>query len=123
VGQYIVISLKHTLRRHKAITLWRPDDKGYCWLLPSAGIYDKQRIFDHLGYYNTGYDIAVPVDLVRELSSNVEYDTKEHGVCLPNNATTWKRLLAGVVAPPKYEPQPEYRGARDTRAKAGGRRP
>lgn len=114
---FIVISLKHTQRRDKAITLWRPDDKGYCWKVGSAGRYDEARILGHLGYYNSGCaDIAVPLELVEQMVCEVEYDHKEFGICLPNNAATWKRLLDGVVRPPKHEPKPEYRGARHKKA-------
>lgn len=112
-SQFIVISLKHTFRRHKAITLWRPDDKGYCWTLDRAGRYDESQVLERLGYYNSGCsNIAVPLELVESLACDVEYDLKEFGVCLPNNATTWKRLLAAVIRPTKYTPRPEYRGAR-----------
>ena len=114
---FIVISLKHTQRRHKAITLWRPNDRGYCWKLESAGRYDEARILEHLGYYNSGCaDIAVPVELAERLAQHVEYDTKERGICLPNNADTWRRLLAAVIQPTKYESRPEYRGARYKKA-------
>lgn len=109
---YIVISLKHTKRRHKAITLWRSDDMGYCWKLESAGIYPESRVLDHLGYYNSGCsNIAVPVELVRDLSREVEYDTKEFGICLPNTGAVWSRLLAAVIRPTEHAPDPEYRGA------------
>jgi len=114
---FIVISLKHTFRRHKAITLWRPDDRGYCWKLESAGRYDEARILNHLGYYNSGCaDIAVPFELAERLAQQVEYDTREFGICLPNNSATWRCLLDGVVRPPKHEPKPEYRGARHKKA-------
>jgi hypothetical protein len=114
---FIVISLKHTFRRHKAITLWRPDDRGYCWLLERAGRYPESRVMEHLGYYNSGNDdIAVPLELVERLACEVEYDTKVLGICLPNNADTWKRLLEAVIQPTKYEARPEYRGARYRKA-------
>ncbi|WP_061238229.1 hypothetical protein [Ectopseudomonas composti] len=112
MSEYIVISLKHTKRRHKAITLWRPDDKGYCWTMDRAGIYQEARVLEHLGYYNSGCsNIAVPLAIAKTLAKEVEYDTKEHGLCLPNNAATWKRLLAAVIRPTQYQAQPEYRGA------------
>lgn len=115
--EYIVISLKHTFRRHKAITLWRPDDRGYCWKLESAGRYDEARVLEHLGYYNSGCsNIAVPLELVERLACEAEYDTKEFGTCLPNNAKTWKQLLAAVVRPTDYESRPEYRGAKYIKA-------
>lgn len=112
-GSFAVLSVKHTHRRHKAITLWRPDDKGYCWKLSSAGIYEEARVLEHLGYYNSGCsNVAVHFDLVERLSREVEYDTKEFGLCLPNDAATWAQLLACVIRPTDYEPKPEYRGSR-----------
>lgn len=114
---FIVISLKHTKRIDKAITLWRPDDRGYCWTLERAGRYPEPQVMERLGYYNSGCsNIAVPIDLVERLACEVEYDHKEFGICLPNNADTWKRLLAGVIQPTKYESRPEYRGARYRKA-------
>ncbi len=111
--QYIVLSLKHTKRRDKAITLWRPDDRGYCWTLERAGVYQEQHVLQNLGYYNSGCsNVAVPLELVRSLSREVEYDTKEFGICLPNNAATWKELLTNLIRTPQYQPEPEYRGAR-----------
>ena len=115
--QYIVISLKHTHRRHKAITLWRPNDSGYCWTLGRAGQYGEQAVLGHLGYYNSGCsNIAVPLELVKRLCCEVEYDMKEFGVCLPNNADTWKRLLAEVIRPTDYKGEPDYKGARYRKA-------
>ena len=111
--QYIVLSLKHTFRRHKAITLWRPDDSGYCWTLDRAGIYPEEQVLKHLGYYNSGHDdVAVPLDLATSLVREVEYDTKDFGICLPNNAATWKVLLDNLIEPPRNKPEPEFRGAR-----------
>lgn len=115
--QYIVISLKHTHRRHKAITLWRPDDKGYCWPLERAGRYAESGVLEHLGYYNSGCsNIAVPLELVEILSREVEYDNKEFGVCLQNNREIWKRLLVETIRKPDYQPKPEYRGSRNKSA-------
>ena len=117
MSEFIVISVKHTMRRHKAITLWRANDSGYCWMLQSAGRYEEPQVMQHLGYYNTGCaDIAVPLEIVERLACDVEYDTKEFGLCLPNNAATWKRLLASTIRPTKYEAHPEYRGARHNKA-------
>lgn len=110
--EYIIISLKHTNRRHRAITLWRPDNRGYCWTIERAGAYQEPSVLESLGYYNTGHsDIAVPASLVQELAKEVEYDTKEFGQCLPNDAATWKRLLAAVIRPTQHQAQPDYKGA------------
>ena len=110
---FIVLSLKHTHRRHKAITLWRANDSGYCWPLERAGVYAESLVLERLGYYNSGRsNIAVPVDLVKRLVVDIEYDTKEFGICLPNNAKTWKQLLSAVIHKPDYPSRPEYRGVR-----------
>ena len=110
---FIVLSLKHTHRRHKAITLWRANDSGYCWPLERAGVYAKSLVLERLSYYNSGCsNIAVPADLVKRLVVDIEYDTKEFGICLPNNASTWKELLSAVIRKPDYPSLPEYRGAR-----------
>lgn len=115
MSQYIVLSLKHTKRRDKAITLWQAGDTGYCWKLEAAGLYDEADVLERLGYYNSGCsNIAVPVDLVIDLCEKVEYDTMEFGVCLPNKADIWSKLLEAVIRPTQYEPKPEYRGAKHT---------
>ncbi|MDF3868436.1 hypothetical protein P3W53_28530 [Pseudomonas denitrificans (nom. rej.)] len=117
--EFIVISVKHTKRRHKAITLWRPADRGYCWTLERAGRYEEAHVLHSLGYYNSGCtNIAVPLELAEQLAANVEYDTKEFGICLPNDAATWQQLLAQVIRPPRYPAEPEYHGAPRRKAEA-----
>lgn len=115
MSQYIVLSLKHTKRRDKAITLWRPDDAGYCWTLEPSGVYTEAEIMGHLAYYNSGCsNVAVPAELVIDLCETVEYETQQIGLCLPNRAGVWSKLLAAVITPTPYEPRPEYRGAKYT---------
>ena len=110
---YIVISLKHTRRRDKAVTLWRPDDRGYCWRLEWAGRYPEQQVLGRLGYYNSGCsNIAVPAELVEHLSCEVEYGDGERAICLPNNRHTWRQLLQAMIRPPLYPAKPEFPGAR-----------
>ena len=38
--QYWILSRKHTGPKDKFVTLWRPDNKGYCYPIELAGIYD-----------------------------------------------------------------------------------
>lgn len=58
---YYVVSVKHTVRDNLYITIWRPDDKGYCWALCNAGRYARASVMAHLGYYNSGCsNVAVP---------------------------------------------------------------
>jgi len=55
--KYYIVSLKHTNRKDKYITLWRPKNAGYCWPLELAGVYDG---YQH-GYHNSGPTENVPV--------------------------------------------------------------
>lgn len=110
---YIVISLKHTRRGDKAVTLWRPNDRGYCWRLEWAGRYPEQQVLGHLGYYNSGCsNIAVPAELVEHLSCEVECGDGESAICLPNNRDIWRQLLQAVIRPAPYPAKPEFPGAR-----------
>ena len=110
---FFALSLKHTHRHHKAITLSRPNDSGYCWTLERSGVYGESSVMERLGYYNSGYsNIAAPYELVKRLAVAIEYDTKEFGICLPSNAKTWKQLLTSVICKPDYPSRPEYRGVR-----------
>ncbi|MFA1584734.1 hypothetical protein ABZR37_03875 [Achromobacter ruhlandii] len=64
MDEFYVISVHHTQRRDRYITLWRPDDRGYCWRIIAAGKYNRERVNASLGYYNSGENIAVPVEIV-----------------------------------------------------------
>jgi hypothetical protein len=46
--EYYVVSLKHTGKKDKFITLWRPDNKGYCWPISIAGTYNGFEFGYHL---------------------------------------------------------------------------
>lgn len=117
----IVISVMHTLRAHRYITLWAPNDCGYRWRLSASGRYSHERIISALDYYNTGSNIAVPASIVEPLAlpgnprdfDGVTLDMPvSELLAIPNNKAVWQTLLANVVAPTKYEPWPEYPGAR-----------
>lgn len=53
---YYVISLKHTNNKDKYITLWRPDNKGYCWPAQWAGVYTEYI----RGYHHSDENKAIP---------------------------------------------------------------
>jgi hypothetical protein len=54
--EYFIVSLKHSDRKDKYMTLWRPDNKGYCWPLELSGRYKGYQ----RGYHNDGVNIPVP---------------------------------------------------------------
>lgn len=112
---FYVISLKHTLRNDRYITIWAPDDNGYRWALSRAGKYERDRVMRLLGYYNSGHsDIAVPCHILDEIAvppipGHHDNDT---GPCVENNRTNWQLILKNIIAPPAYKPAPLYKGAR-----------
>ncbi|WKN20872.1 hypothetical protein [Azotobacter vinelandii] len=114
-NMFYVISLKHTKRTDRYITIWRSDDSGYCYPMAWAGRYPESRIRQHLGYYNTGScDVAVPCHVLDYLAippmpGEIDNDA---GPVVPNSAESWRRILANTIETPKYEPRPEYKGAR-----------
>lgn len=87
---YYVISLKHTHRHDKYITLWRPDNRGYCYAKEDAGIY--QEIKD--GYHNLeGDSLPFESKLLDGLFINSDIHSKmiiKH--CIPNTKIVWEML-------------------------------
>ena len=110
---FFVISVKHTMRRDPYITLWRPDDCGYCFRIEAAGKYAKDRVSDRLGYYNSGCDsVVVPCSVLEKLAVRVKPGyLDEDGAAIPNTAKTWKTIKNSFVFAPAYEVLPEYKGA------------
>ncbi|MEK6419982.1 MAG: hypothetical protein V4801_10275 [Burkholderia gladioli] len=116
--EFYVISVKHTLREHKYVTLWRPDDSGYCYRTARAGRYAPAVVRKHLGYYNTGADIAVPcrvVDAMTVDTTPADQLDGADGPALLNTRANWKTLLANVIEKPKNTPNPKFKGARRDR--------
>ncbi|WP_198387826.1 hypothetical protein [Burkholderia ubonensis] len=115
--EYYVISNKHTRRENRYVTLWCPDDKGYCFRTSNAGRYSEERVRAHLGYYNSGCSIAVPCDIIDALTVMTTPDDRldgPDGPALLNTGAKWKVLLANTIAAPQYPPKPRFKGARIT---------
>ena len=112
--EYIVISVNHTQRRDKYITLWRPNNSGYCYRIEVAGKYTEEEINDNLKYYNSGCNtVAVKKELIESLAVPVEKGFIDNGgLVVKNNATNWKKIKTAIIAEPQYTLNPEYRGAR-----------
>lgn len=111
---YYIVSVKHTLRNNKYITIWRPDDRGYCWALCNAGKYPHDLVMNRLSYYNTGHsDVAVPCAVldaiaVPPIKGHHDFDA---GPCIENKRNNWRLILSNVIADPMNEPHPQFRGA------------
>jgi hypothetical protein len=111
-----VISVHHTLREHRYITVWRPDDRGYAYPLSWAGRYPRERIMQHLdGYYNDGCrNVSVSCEVLEQLAvdprkGDIDGDV---GPVVLNTRDNWKIILANLVATPPHKPEPTYKGAR-----------
>lgn len=58
--EFLILSLKHTNKKDKYITLWRPDNKGYCWMIDAAGRYKGYQ----KGYHDSPENIPVPLSMI-----------------------------------------------------------
>lgn len=68
---YYIISLKHTNRIDKYITLWKSDNCGYCYSKELAGLYDN--VEDN--YHNDKVDsIAIDEDILNNYFMKLPYD-------------------------------------------------
>ena len=109
-----IVNLSHTQRDDRYITIWRPDDKGYCWALSRAGKYTSDHVMQHLGYYNSGCsNVAVPCEILDAVAVAPipGHHDNDAGPCIENNRANWKLILANVIAKPEYPSQPEFKGA------------
>ena len=84
---YYIISLAHTKRHDKYLTLWRPDNKGYCFSKDMAGIYVKPTEGYHISEGNMPIDIAEAEQLFESFKiDDFEYQR------ISNNKSTWSFL-------------------------------
>lgn len=118
--QFYIVSVKHTRREHKYITLWRPNDAGYCWPLSWAGKYEEADVLANLSYYNRGDDtLAVPCALLDSWSVHPEkgYIDNDAGPVVLNKKENWLNLMDMCIRKPMNKPEPQYRGARYPKAR------
>lgn len=110
MSDFYVISLKNSLKRDRYITFWRPDDKGYAWPLSWAGKYGRDRVMEHIDYYNSGCDsISAPVDVIDAMTvapnkGDIDGDA---GPVVLNTAENWHKIMAAVIQPPQHHMKPQ----------------
>lgn len=106
---YYVISLKHTRRADAHITLWGQSDSGYQYHISAAGKYSRDEIMAHPGHYNSGENIAVDAETVERIVTMCDKTDRDVGrsPTLRNTPHNWHKLLAAVIATPKYSVIPE----------------
>lgn len=85
-----IVSLKHTNKKDKFLTLWRPDNKGYCYPLELAGLYSVIEKGYHDDEGNKPVEATNPVIL-----TNIALDD-EGRACIKNNAKTRELLLQNL---------------------------
>lgn len=49
--EFYIIDIRPEWRRHRYLTLWRPENAGYCWSLPWAGRYSLVQVIEGGSYY------------------------------------------------------------------------
>lgn len=85
---FYIISLKHTHPDETYVTLWRPDNSGYCCSMKNAGIYDAPI----KGYHDSYDSVPVSVEMANSLCIEIECRPGENEHFIPNNKKTWNRL-------------------------------
>lgn len=117
---YYVLSLKHSRRDDAHVTLWGQSASGYQYDIGAAGKYSHEEIAGHLGYYNSGSDIAVEAETVERLIRMCDKTDRDLGGPVPTLANTmqnWRQLLSHCIAPPKYTELPAICATKSGKAK------
>lgn len=78
---YFVVSLKHTNKTDKYITLWGPDNAGYCYSFERAG---KYKGYEH-NYHNMEGNIPIPIIAIPK---KIVVKNEEGRHCISNNAVS-----------------------------------
>lgn len=90
---YYIICLTHTQRPHNFITLWRPDNGGYCYAKEFAGLYDVPEP----GYHDSDYNIPLSEEDANRLFIRVKYDGVLRDM-IPNCKAVWDELGVKMTA-------------------------
>lgn len=84
---YYIISLHHTQKHEKFLTLWRPDNAGYCYSKEQAGVYE----IPVPGYHDSDTDMPISVDAADGLFIKANWDNVNRYM-IPNCAAVWDPL-------------------------------
>lgn len=85
---FYIISLRHTNKKDSYMTLWRPEDKGYCYAKEHAGIYDVPK----KGYHDNEDNMPISIDC--DLFMTV-FDVMDNGKAvrrIPNCKAVWDQI-------------------------------
>lgn len=86
---YHVISLTHTNKRDKYITLWRPNNAGYCYSKEMAGSYETPQ----KGYHDSDDNMPILETDAEKLFIFAQYDKGgDYLHLIPNCQAVWNVL-------------------------------
>ena len=82
-----ILSIDHTHKSEKFMTLWRPNNQGYCYSKENAGFYLEPKE----GYHDNEGNMPITELLANELFKILPYEgvLKE---MIPNNKESWDKL-------------------------------
>jgi len=87
---YYILSLLHSAKHEKFLTLWRPNNAGYCYSRQMAGVYERAE----QGYHDNDGNMSIPVDEAHKLMNL--FLLREFGYIpkymIPNNKATLRKL-------------------------------
>ena len=109
ISKYYIVSVKHTQSDDPYITLWNPNNAGYCYRTEAAGQYDHETVVNMLGYYNNGdATLAIPCATINEITEEVEPGyLDETGNVIVNSEQHWLTILYNTITEPKNLPKPQ----------------
>ena len=82
-----IISLTHTNKIDKYITLWRPNNKGYCYSKDNAGVYEIPIKY----YHDSDDNMPITTEQADKLFLTMPYDGVEK-LMIPNIKLVWDIL-------------------------------
>ena len=82
-----IISLHHTLRHERYISLWRDNNAGYCYSREHAGFYPQPK----KGYHDDESNMPITKEQADELFQPLPFDG-ETRMMIPNTKQTWEKL-------------------------------
>jgi len=84
---YYIISLSHSMRHEKYVSLWRPNNAGYCYSKAMAGIYEMPKP----GYHDDENNMPVKAEDAEVLFKMLPYDGTMRPM-IPNTKEIWEKL-------------------------------
>jgi hypothetical protein len=87
MSMHYIICLTHTQKNEPFITLWRPDNAGYCWSKDWAGQYESPKE----GYHDSADNLPILIEDAEKLFLTVNVEGAEHKR-MPNCKAVWDAL-------------------------------